>query len=171
MNKCQRCGVPYHPDLTRCPLCRTLSRTESRRRTKLFYLANTIAVGLVAGVILARALTSSEIAVGMTQSDCLAVDRIAKETRYGIESLASDRVRGMEELASVAIRWEELAANYTPGKYSWSTTGLEHSWLERLAMSTKALANGEVVAVEGDSESEEDYVLDLTRMVPRFCQK
>ena len=171
MNKCQRCGVPYHPDLTRCPLCRTLSRTESGRRTKLFYLANTIAVSLVAGVILVRALTTSEIAVGMTPSDCQVAQQVAKETRFGVESLASDPERGLSELAEVAASWEELAANYTPGKYSWSTSGLEHGWLERLALSTRALSTGDNVAIEGDAESAEEYVLDLTRLVPRFCER
>lgn len=170
MNKCQRCGVPYHPDLTRCPLCRTLSRTESRRRTKLFYVANTIAVSLVAGVILVRALTSSEIAVGMTPSDCQVVEQLAQETRYGVESLASDPERGKLELSAVATRWDELASNYTPGKYSWSTSGSEHGWLERLATVTTSLASGEAAKVE-DGLDPSEYAIELVKLAPRYCSR
>ena len=108
MSKCARCGIHYHPELTTCPLCNTRSAKEEARRSKLWFLTNTIAVSFVALVVLVRAVTSADIAVGMTQTDCQSAQVLLKETRYAVQSLASDQERGIAELSAVGAKWTEM---------------------------------------------------------------
>jgi predicted RNA-binding Zn-ribbon protein involved in translation (DUF1610 family) len=168
MSACSRCGVSFHPEQHKCPLCGQLRSKERARRQKLWYLFNTLAVSFVALVVASRALTGGDIQVGMTQSDCSAARSLAEQTRYAIQSLASDNERAVNELENVSRGWSELAEKYVPGKYSWSTSGLEHNWLERLATSTIELARGGEVMVE-EVDSPTKYVAELTKLHPRFC--
>jgi len=48
-----------------------------------------------------RVFTSGDIAVGMTQTDCQSAQALVKETRYAVQSLASDKERGISELSAV----------------------------------------------------------------------
>lgn len=168
MSACSRCGVSFHPEIPSCPLCGEVRQRESVRRKKLRYFLNTFAFTAVAGVVLLRLLTVGEVQVGMSASDCQEAVRLAESTRYAVDSLESDFRRGVVELNQVSEGWASLAANYVPGKYSWSTSGREHNWLERLALSTSSLAKGEELNTEEVSDPHE-YVTDLTRLLPRFC--
>lgn len=168
MSACSRCGVSFHPEIPACPLCGEIRQRESARRKKLLYLLNTFAFSAVAGVLLLRLLTVGEVQVGMSPSDCQAAMRLAESTRYAVDSLESDYYRGVLELNEVSEAWANLANNYVPGKYSWSTSGREHNWLERLALSTSSLASGEKVNTEDISDPNK-YITDLTRLLPRFC--
>jgi hypothetical protein len=104
----------------------------------------------------------------MSASDCQAAMRLAESTRYAIDSLESDYQRGVLELNEASAAWENLANNYVPGKYSWSTSGREYNWLERLAQSTSNLASGQELNTENVADPSK-YVIDLTRLLPRFC--
>lgn len=168
MSACSRCGVSFHPEIPSCPLCGEMRQKESIRRKKLLYFLNTFAFSAVAGVILLRLLTVGEVQIGMSASDCQAAMRLAESTRYAVDSLESDYPRGVIELSQVSVGWAKLASNYVPGKYSWSTSGQEHNWLERLALSTLSLASGEAINTEDVSDPNK-YVTDLTRLLPRFC--
>jgi len=169
MSKCARCGIPYHPELATCPLCNTRSAKEEARRSKLWFLTNTIAVSFVALVVLVRAVTSADIAVGMTQTDCQSAQVLLKETRYAVQSLASDQERGIAELSAVGAKWTEMSERYTPGKHSWSASGLEHNWLQRLGETSTSIANGEEPKIESDALTAEAYLLELTKLYPRYC--
>ncbi len=168
MSACSRCGLSFHPEIPSCPLCGEVRQRESSRRKKLLYFLNTFACSAVAGVILLRLLTVGEVQVGMSPNDCNAAMRLAESTRYAVNSLDSDYQRGILELTEVSQAWRNLADNYVPGKYSWSTSGREHNWLERLALSTGSLASGEEINTEDVSDPKK-YVTDLTRLLPRFC--
>lgn len=168
MSACSRCGVTFHPELAKCPLCGQLRSREQAKRRKLLYLTNTIVVSFVALVVGFRAITGGEIQVGMSQSDCSQARLLAEETRYALDSLSSDQQRAAEELKKVSEGWSLLASNYVPGKYSWSTSGREHNWLERLATSTNQLATGGEVNVEA-IDTPVKYVAELTKLYPRFC--
>ena len=168
MSACSRCGVTFHPELPSCPVCGQVRAREQSKRRKLWYLTNTILVSFVALVVGMRAITGGEIQVGMSESDCTQARLLAEETRYALESLSSDQERAAIELQAVSQGWSNLAGNYVPGKYSWSTSGREHNWLERLASSTSQLAVGEKVNVE-EVENPVKYVSELTRLYPRFC--
>lgn len=149
-------------------MCGQVRANEATKRRKLWYLTNTILVSFVAVVVGMRAITGGEIQVGMSESDCSQARVLAEETRYALESLSSDKDRATKELQAVSQAWGGLAANYVPGKYSWSTSGREHNWLERLASSTGQLASdGEVKVEEVDNPIK--YVSELTRLYPRFC--
>ncbi len=168
MSSCHRCGVNFHPELPKCPVCGQLREREKSNRRKLWYLTNTILVSFVAVVVGVRAFTGGDIQVGMSESDCSQARVLAEETRYALESLSSDRDRATKELQAVSQAWSGLADNYVPGKYSWSTSGREHNWLERLASSTGLLASGGEVKVEV-TDNPIKYVSELTRLYPRFC--
>lgn len=168
MSPCSRCGITFHPELSKCPVCGQVRANEATRRRKLWYLTNTILVSFVAVVVGMRAITGGEIQVGMSESDCSQARVLAEETRYALESLSSDKDRATKELQAVSQAWSGLAANYVPGKYSWSTSGREHNWLERLASSTSQLASGGEVKVE-EIDNPIKYVSELTRLYPRFC--
>lgn len=168
MSACSRCGVTFHPELPKCPVCGQIRAREQSKRRKLWYLANTIAVTFVAVVVGARALTGGDIQVGMSESDCTQARALAEETRYALDSLSSDQERAKRELEEASQGWRMLAGNYVPGKYSWSTSGREHNWLERLALSTSQLATGSQVKVE-QVDNPVKYVSELTKLYPRFC--
>ena len=168
MSPCNRCGISFHPELPKCPVCGQLRANEATRRRKLWYLTNTILVSFVAVVVGMRAITGGDIQVGMSESDCSQARVLAEETRYALESLSSDKDRAIKELQAVSQAWSGLAENYVPGKYSWSTSGREHNWLERLASSTSQLASGGEVKVE-EIDNPIKYVSELTRLYPRFC--
>jgi ribosomal protein L37E len=168
MSACSRCGVTFHPELPKCPVCGHVRAREQNKRRKLWYLANTIVVTFVALVVGVRALTGGDIQVGMSESDCTQARALAEETRYALDSLSSDQERAIKELQEVSQGWSLLAGNYVPGKYSWSTSGREHNWLERLALSTSQLANGGQVKVE-EVDNPVKYVSELTKLYPRFC--
>ena len=169
MSKCPRCGIPYHPELSACPLCDTRSEREEQRQSKLWFLTNTLAVSFVALVVLVRVFTSGDIAVGMTQTDCQSAQALVKETRYAVQSLASDKERGISELSAVGVKWTEMSERYTPGKHSWSASGLEHNWLQRLGETSTAIANGQEPKIESDALTGEAYLLELTKLYPRYC--
>lgn len=168
MAACPRCGVTFHPELPKCPVCGQMREREKNNRRKLWYLTNTILVSFVAVVVGMRAITGGEIQVGMSESDCSEARALAEETRYALESLSSDKERATKELQAVSQAWSGLAENYVPGKYSWSTSGREHNWLERLASSTSQLASGGEVKVE-ETDNPIKYISELTRLYPRFC--
>ncbi len=168
MSACSRCGVTFHPEIAKCPVCGQVRAREENKRRRLWYLANTLLVTFVALVVGFRAITGGEIQVGMSDTDCTQARSLAEETRYALESLNSDRARAITELEKVSQEWSNLASNYVPGKYSWSTSGREHNWLERLASSTNALARGDQVKVEA-VDNPVKYVSELTRLFPRFC--
>lgn len=168
MAACSRCGVSFHPEISACPLCGEIRQKEKARRKKLLYLLNSFVFSAVAGVVLLRVLTAGEVQVGMSDSDCQEAMRLAESTRYAVDSLQSDYQRGVLELNEVSVAWANLANNYVPGKYSWSTSGREHNWLERLAVSTWGLASGDHLNTEEVSDPLK-YVTDLTRLLPRFC--
>ena len=168
MAACPRCGVTFHPELTKCPVCGQLREREKNNRRKLWYLTNTILVSFVAVIVGMRAITGGEIQVGMSESDCSQARALAEETRYALNYLSSDKERATKELKAVSQAWSGLAENYVPGKYSWSTSGREHNWLERLASSTSQLASGGEVKVE-EIDNPIKYVSELTRLYPRFC--
>ena len=167
---CRRCGLPMHPDLTKCEVCGELTATESKRRTRLFYLTNTVAISAVALAVVVRTLTAGDIAVGMSQTDCQQIQSLTKETRYAVESLSSDPDRAVLELEQVSEQWLALSENYVPGKYSWSTSGLEHNWLQRLASATDDLATGQEPEIEGGLDPKA-YVIELVKLSPRFCSQ
>lgn len=167
---CRRCGVPMHPDLTKCEVCGELTAIESKRRSRLLYLTNTFAISAVAVAVVVRTLTAGDIAVGMSQSDCQQIQSLTKETRYAVESLSSDQERAVLELEQVSEQWLALSENYVPGKYSWSTSGLEHNWLQRLALATDDLATGKEPEVEGELDPKA-YVIELVKLSPRFCSQ
>ena len=167
-SNCKRCGLPMHPDLVKCEVCGELTAKEQRRKTKLFSLASTVSISAVALVVIVRTLTAGDIAVGMSQSDCEHIQNLTKETRYAVESLASDPERAVTELTNASNEWFELSENYVPGKFSWSTSGLEHNWLQRLANATADLAEGQEPEVEGELDPRA-YVLELVKLSPRFC--
>lgn len=168
MSNCSRCGVGFHPEISLCPVCGQMRPNELARRRKLLYFINTFAFTAVAVVVGLRLLTAPEIQVGMSSADCNAARQLAEETRFAISDLNNNPLRATIELAEVSTGWSELANNYVPGKYSWSTSGLEHSWLERLSLTTISLSVGEDVKPEGNLDPAR-YVIDLTRLVPRFC--
>ena len=168
MSACSRCGVTFHPELPKCPVCGQIRARELNKRRKLWYLANTIAVTFVALVVGVRAVSGGEVQVGMNESDCTQARVLAEETRYALDSLSSDQDRAIRELQEVSQGWSLLAGNYVPGKFSWSTSGREHNWLERLAQSTGQLAAGAQVKVE-EVENPVKYVSELTKLYPRFC--
>ena len=171
MNRCQRCGVPYHPDLVRCPLCRTLTKNEAAKRSRFLYLANTIAVSLVAAVVAVRALTAPDQAAGMTPTDCSAVSELSEQTRFSIELLASDGELATAQLSELSEKWFQVSQNYVPGKFSWSTSGPEHGWLERMGQVTAGIASGEPVPLDDGFDSPIDYADELLRVSYRFCSK
>lgn len=168
MSSCLRCGVSFHPELPKCPVCGQVRAREEIRRRKLWYLTNTLAVSFVALLVGVRAITGGEIQVGMSESDCSQARTLAEETRFALESLRSDQERAFQELEEVSQGWGVLAGNYVPGKYSWSTSGREHNWLERLALSTSQLATGVQVSAE-EADNPVKYISELTRLYPRFC--
>lgn len=167
-NKCKRCGLPMHPDLVKCELCGELTAKEQRRKSRLFSLTSTVSISAVAVLVIFRTLTASDIAVGMSPSDCEQIQNLTKETRYAVESLSSDPERAVTELTNASNEWFELSEHYVPGKFSWSTSGLEHNWLQRLANATGALAEGQTPEVEAGLDPKA-YVLELVRLSPRFC--
>jgi predicted nucleic acid-binding Zn ribbon protein len=169
-SKCNRCGLPMHPDLVKCQVCGELISSEQRNRSKFFSFGTTISISLVAVAVIARTLTAGDVAIGMSQSDCLQIQSLVKETRYAVESLTSDSERAEIELNEVSQGWGTLSQNYVPGKYSWSTSGLEHRWLERLATVTKELAQGSGSVVEDDLEPSA-YAIELLKLKPRFCSQ
>lgn len=167
MSNCHRCGVPFHPELPSCPVCGTTREREAKRRGKFWFLVNTVAVSFVALVVLTRTLTGGA-AVGMSAEDCSAAKNLAAETRNVVFALEGNEEAGRSQLVRISGTWAELAANYTPGKYSWSTSGLEHNWLDRLSLATAQLANGDEVSAEGATDPKR-YVVELTRLLPRYC--
>lgn len=169
MSKCARCGITYHPELSACPLCDTKSAKEEARRSKLWFLTNTLAVSFVAIVVLVRVVASGDIAVGMTQTDCQSAQVLVKETRYALQSLSSDKERGISELEAVGAKWTEMSERYTPGKHSWSASGLEHNWLQRMGETATAISLGEEPKIESDALTGEAYLLELTKLYPRYC--
>lgn len=168
--RCNRCGLQMHPDLIKCEVCGELISREKKNRSRLLSLGTTISISLVAVAVIVRTLTSGDVAIGMSQSDCLQIQSLVKETHYAVESLSSDLGRAERELAQVSQAWEELSEHYVPGKYSWSTSGLEHRWLERLAIVTKELAQGNSSLVEDDLEPAA-YAIELLRLKPKFCSQ
>ena len=106
--------------------------------------------------------------MGMSQTDCQQIQGLTKETRYAVESLSSDPERAVMELEAVSEQWRVLSEHYVPGKFSWSTSGLEHNWLQRLASATNSLAAGEAAEVENQLNPEA-YVIELVKLAPRFC--
>lgn len=171
MNRCQRCGIPYHPDSVRCPLCRTLSRSEAKKRSKWFFLTNTLLTTFVATIVLVRVLTSPDAAIGMTQGDCRSVSSLREETAFALESLTTEPDIARERLLAISESWHGLAEGYVPGKFSWSTAGPEHGWLERVAEVSMAIATATSVEVEGEFASPEEYLVELLRLEYRFCSK
>lgn len=159
-----------HPDLIKCEVCGELISREKKNRSRLLSLGTTISISLVAVAVIVRTLTSGDVAIGMSQSDCLQIQSLVKETRYAVESLSSDSERAEIELNEVSQGWETLSQNYVPGKYSWSTSGLEHRWLERLATVTKELAQGSRSVVE-DGLEPSAYAIELLKLKPRFCSQ
>ena len=168
MSRCARCGVVYHPELTNCPLCGSMRSKERERRRRLGFLINTIAVSFVATVVLWRTAIAPDVQIGMSSTDCQSAQELVKQTRYAIESISSDQDRAVAELTAVSERWGELAGRYVPGKYSWSSTGHEHNWLERLSDSTYQLSVGGEVRVE-EVDDPRQYVVELTKLYPRYC--
>lgn len=167
MLACEGCGIGFHPEISKCPVCGMLRPKERARRNKLQFLINTIAVSFVATVVLVRAVAGTEIAVGMSANDCDVAKNLAAKTRVLAQGMESNP-QAIDGLKAVAGSWAELASHYTPGKYSWSSSGLEHNWLQRLAQSTEQLASGDEVATEGGAEPK-SYVVELTRLLPRYC--
>lgn len=167
-SNCRRCGLPMHPDLTKCEVCGELTWQEQKRKAKLFSLATTTSISAVAILVILRTFTAGDVAVGMSQSDCQQIQALTKETRYAVESLSSDRERATQELSDVSMAWEELSEGYVPGKFSWSTSGLEHNWLQQLAKATGLLATGASPEVENEL-APEAYVIELVKLSPRFC--
>lgn len=168
MTNCSRCGVQFHPEISACPVCGQVREAVQARRRKLKYLVNTFLFSSVAVIVLLRTLTAGDVPVGMTSADCNQARVVAEQTRFAVDSLANDKDRGVSELSKVSDAWFQLATNYTPGKYSWSSSGREHNWLERLATSTASLAAGEPLATEQIPDSSK-YVVELTRLLGRFC--
>lgn len=164
---CSRCGISFHPELTRCPLCGALRERERVRRSRLFFLANTIAVSFVASVVLVRSLSGGEVVAGMSAEDCSIAKDLVVQTRIAANNLEQS-VEAASELEAAAQAWAEIASRYTPGKFSWSSSGREHNWLERLAQSSEALASGDEVLTEKDQDPVQ-YVTELTRLLPRYC--
>lgn len=158
----------FHPEIATCPVCGQVRPREIAKRKKLRYFINTFAFTAVALIVGIRLITASDVQVGMSQTDCNTARKLAEETRIAISDLNNDPVRANVELGKVSDEWAELANNYVPGKYSWSTSGLEHNWLERLSLSTESIAQGESINSEGNLEPAR-YVVDLTRLLPRFC--
>lgn len=171
MNRCHRCGVPYHPDLVKCPLCRTLSRNESAKRRRFLYFTNTVAVSLVAAVVIVRVLTSPEQAAGMTQTDCVSVSQLSEQTRFSLELLTSDEELAKSQLSDLSKKWVQVSENYVPGKFSWSTSGPEHGWLERVGQVTAAISLGEEIAIDDSADSLPEYAVELMKVSYRFCSK
>lgn len=151
-----------------CPLCGYLRESERNRRQKLEYLVNTFVVTAVAGIVLVRLILSDDVTIGMTKEDCTTASVLAESTRTAVSRIESNRELASAELLETSEVWSQLASRYTPGKYSWSTSGLEHNWLERLSQSTKNLATGSTVNTEGQADAKR-YVIDLTRLIPRYC--
>lgn len=168
MSNCSRCGVGFHPEFTTCPVCGQVRPSEIAKRNRLLYFINTFAFTAVALVVGIRLITASDVQVGMSQADCNTARQLAEETRLAIFDLTNDPERANAQLGDVSVQWAELANNYVPGKYSWSTSGLEHNWLERLSVSTESIAQGIEVNTE-DNLDPARYVVDLTRLIPRFC--
>ena len=168
MSNCARCGVAFHPELPSCPVCGTTRAREANRRRKFWFLINTIAVSSVAAVVLIRTLTGGEVLAGMSPADCSVAKNLAAETRNVVFALEGNEELGRQELFELSDTWAEIAARYTPGKYSWSTSGLEHNWLDRMSLATAELAVGETVSTEGVSDPKR-YVIELTRLLPRYC--
>jgi uncharacterized OB-fold protein len=167
MSNCSRCGVPFHPEITKCPVCGELREREKARRNKLWFLVNTLAVSFVAMVVLVRTLSAGEIQIGMSSADCEIAKDLVVQTRSVVTQLEST-ASAPEALAVISLSWGNLAEHYTPGKYSWSSSGLEHNWLQRLAVSSAGLASGEQIATEGQDDPAK-YVIELTRLLPRYC--
>lgn len=167
MTNCSRCGVPFHPEITTCPVCGQLRERERARKNKLWFLVNTIAVSFVATVALVRTLTAGEIQIGMTEADCQLAKDLVVQTRSVVAELENTE-SAPEALAEISVSWGNLAEHYTPGKYSWSSSGLEHNWLRRLAVSSAGLASGKQIATEGQDDPAR-YVIELTRLLPRYC--
>lgn len=168
MSACLRCGVMFHPELHKCPVCGQVRAREALRRRNFWYFINSIVVTFIAVAAGVRAITGGDIQVGMTESDCFRARVVVEETRFALASLSSDKERAVRELQEVSLEWGKLAGNYVPGKFSWSTSAREHNWLERLAQSTSQLATGGQVKVE-EVDNPVKYVSELTRLYPRFC--
>ena len=168
MPNCQRCGVPFHPELSRCPLCDAQTAKEQARKRRNWFLINTLSVSFVGLVVIGRAVVAPGVEIGMTSLDCEQSSTLARQTQYAVELVANGSDPEQTELLELADAWTALSEKYVPGKYSWSTSGLEHNWLQRLGVATNQLATGEIVVLEGSS-SPEKYVLELTKLRGRFC--
>jgi hypothetical protein len=168
MADCKNCGVAFHPELPSCPVCGRMRDAESRRRTRFWFLINTCAVTFVAAVVLLRTISGGEVLVGMSSADCAAASNLAAQTRSTVFMLEGNQEAGEADLLSLSRAWGDLAANYTPGKYSWSTSGLEHNWLDRMSIATEQLAEGQLTNLEG-AAAPERYVVELSRLLPRYC--
>lgn len=167
MSNCSRCGVSFHPEIAKCPVCGQLREREKARRNKLWFLVNTIAVSFVATVVLVRTLSAGEMQIGMSAEDCAVAKDLVVQTRTVVSQL-SNSDSAPSELADISLSWGSLAEHYTPGKFSWSSSGLEHNWLQRLATSSAGLASGGQIATEGE-EDPARYIIELTRLLPRYC--
>lgn len=168
MTNCKHCGVAFHPELPSCPVCGRMRDAESRRRTRFWFLINTFAVTFVATVVLLRTISGGEVLAGMSSADCAAASNLAAQTRSTVFMLEGNPNAGQADLIALSRAWGALAENYTPGKYSWSTSGLEHNWLDRMSIATAQLAEGRLTNLEG-AAAPDRYVVELTRLLPRYC--
>lgn len=160
--------MPFHPELHTCPVCGQIRPKDAQRRNRLWYLVNTVLVSFVALVVAARAIAAGDVQVGMTPEDCQVARTLAVQTRELVQDLEADPERARADLAEISIKWRTMSQNYVPGKFSWSTSGREHNWLERLADSSDSVASGEPVRFE-EIEDVNKYLVELTKLHPRFC--
>ena len=167
MGTCKSCGVNFHPELTACPVCGEVPRGERIRRRRFGFLLNSAAATIVATFLLVNTL-SAEARVGMRPADCQLSREMAQQTRNALRAYENKDEDGSAQLLEVSAEWARLASGYTPGKYSWSATGLEHNWLDRLSKATRELATGGAVSAEGMADSSQ-YVRELTFLLPRYC--
>lgn len=164
---CNVCGEGFHPELSACPACGTETPREAHRRSRFLYLINTVLVSAVALGVMVTAVGGAQAQTGMTATDCNLSRDLTIQTRAAVLALEGDlAARG--RLQEISIQWQMLAENYTPGKFSWSTTGLEHNWLQRMGTATGQLASGDPVNVEGEGDPK-NYLEALSRLLPRYC--
>ena len=164
---CNFCGSEFHPELSACPSCGTKTPREARRRNRLLYLVNTLLVATLALGVLVSAVGEANARTGMTSADCAVASELSLKTRAAVLALEGDP-EAMDELRELSEQWSALSENYTPGKFSWSTSGLEHNWLQRMGIVTLELANGEEVSIE-QGLNPNGYIERLSRLLPRYC--
>ncbi len=168
MSKCAKCGLDLHPDQIRCELCGEYAKKEKRNRNG--WIRSSIQFGLIFVMVLAFGrVATGDVQVGLSDLECSEIKALGAETRQVLAEIEYGNEPSRLKMQEISLAWQLKADDQVAGKYSWSDAGREHDWLQRLANTTEAVASRDVGDIDTEGLELDDYLLELTKLSPRYC--